>query len=155
MKTEYQIMEALKGFIVDNLASNYSAMPEATSLLEAIASGNVVIDSPDPDKMPKKDTFWLEFDNGTAEEESSLSDIVAMAVNIHIMCSKDTQANLQKKCWGYYSALYKLLRSDQTIGGHVGFSMLTDWNWYPQVTAKPGTVCIRCTLTLSWQKSWG
>lgn len=151
MRTEYEVMEALKSFTLEHIAEEYDALPSASSLLGDI---DVVMSSPDPDNMPSKDVIYLEFNNGESEEDTVMSDKAAMAIDVFFVCARETQEVLQKKCWGYYSAFYKMLKKDQSLGGAVDLAYLSDWEWYPYVTAKPGASAIKAIFVLTWQKTF-
>lgn len=149
MRTTYETMEALKSYTDEHLEEYFDTLPSAIDILGGFSSA---IESPDTDNMKTRDMIYFEFDNGEVETQTIMSDMSTMAMNVFFICSREDQATLQKKCFGYFEAFYNMIRSDNNIGGAVDMAYISDWEWHPYANAKPGCAAIECVLILQWQK---
>lgn len=127
MKNELTIMKKLQEVIQTQLNSY---LP---STLPTISTGNVEIDFPDIDKMPKNVMFYLQPNYADYEPLSTESDSSLFNVSVFIICKKDKQENLTEKVYGYFNALYALLRNNIGLDNTVDFVDVNNADFYPAV----------------------
>jgi len=125
------VIEGLRGAIINGINDH---LPQS-EVLAPLGEENVLIDFPDTDRMPKSTMLyiqpnWAEFENLSTESDSSL-----FSVAVFILCKRDKSENLTKKIYGYFNALYSLLRRNTTLGGVVDFTEITNSEFYPAVEA--------------------
>jgi hypothetical protein len=77
-----------------------------------------------------------------------------MDSTVFILCKGATSATLIKKVFGYYSALYTLLRGNQTLDGFVESVRLTNMEYYPAVTASKTMTAIEAHIQIQWAKEF-
>ena len=148
MKNELTILNALKtviqtqlsGYLTDNLAS--------------IGERNVAIDFPDTDQMPMKTMLYIQPNWANYENLSTESDLSTFGIALFIVCKKDTQENLTRKIYGYFNALYSLLRTNISLDGEVDFSSITDADFYPAVEGNKNVQAIEVSIAVSYTKDF-
>lgn len=150
MKTEMQVLERLK----ETIASQLNPLIENSDgvLPEDIDAQNVEINFPDTDNMRKNSMFYIQPDGENLEDLSMSSDIATMDSTIFILCKGSACSTLIKKVFGYYSALYSLLRGNQTLDGFVESIRLTNMEYYPAVTASKTMTAIEAHIQIQWAK---
>lgn len=82
------------------------------------------------------------------------SDIATMNTTVFILTKGAKPDLLIKKIFEYYTALYKLLKTNQTLDGYIDFIKITDMDYYPSVTPTSTTCAIEVTLLLQWSKEF-
>jgi len=152
MKTEMQVLERLK----ETMVSQLNPLMETTDgvLPEDINAQNVEIDFPDTDNMRKSSMFYIQPDGENIEDLSMGSDIATMDSTVFILCKGAASSTLIKKVFGYYSALYTLLRGNQTLDGFVESVRLTSMDYYPAVTASKTMTAIEAHIQIQWAKEF-
>lgn len=150
MKTEIQVLEKLKETIASHL--NQYLENQDGVILDAINEQNIEIDFPDTDNMKKNTMFYIQPDGETLEDLSLSSDLATMDATIFIMCKGAKNAILIKKVFGYYSALYRLLRSYQTLDGFIEGLRNSEIEYYPALTASLSMTAIEVHITMQWSK---
>ena len=150
MKTEMQVLEALKDAIAEKIESQYYECDDK-ALLEQIKAGNVEIGFPDEDNMRKNTMFYLTPDYMTYEALGTQSDISCFYISIFILCKGASPAILLKKAFAYYTALYCLINKDQTLEGLVDFIDITEADYFPSV-GNASLVGIEVKTTVQWTK---
>ena len=153
MKDEYTVTKQIRKYVSEHI-NQYINLDDGLPL-EELSDKQILIDSPDVDNMVGKTTIYFEHDNGNLQEDTLLSDTFEMSFIVTILSTRDMQRNLQEKVWGYYSAFYVMARLDQTFGGAVDYSIISNWEFYPLVTAEVGTAGIQFTLSVTFQKDYG
>ncbi len=146
--SELDIMKAMVSVISTELNSHLAQdIPEITE-------GQVVLDLPDPDKMPFSNMFYVLPDYAEYEEKTTESDRASFRLTVFILCKRDTGENLTEKSHGYYNALRDLLRTDTTLGALVDFTFVESATFYPAVDANPNVrgveVSVRTTYELDF-----
>ena len=145
MRNELTILNALQSVIRTQLGGFLSEE------LEAIGERNVTIDFPDVDQMPVRTMFYIQPNWEDFEALSTESDSSTFNMAVFVICKKDRQENLTKKIYGYFNALYALLRTNWSLDGMVDFTEITDADFYPavegnrNVQAIEASVCVRYT----------
>ena len=148
MKNELTILNALKtviqtqlsGYLTDNLAS--------------IGERNVAIDFPDTDQMPMKTMLYIQPNWANYENLSTESDLSTFGIALFIVCKKDTQENLTRKIYGYFNALYSLLRTNISLDGEVDFASITDADFYPAVEGNRNVQAIEVSIAVTYTKDF-
>lgn len=148
MKNELTILNALAGVIQRQL-SEY-----LTHDLVPISERNVVIDFPDTDQMPMKTMLYIQPNWANYENLSTESDLSIFGIAVFIVCKKDTQENLTKKTYGYFNALYELLRTNISLDGEVDFASITDADFYPAVEGNRNVQAIEVSIAVTYTKDY-
>lgn len=154
MKSELQVLNQLKNVIAEQLNDYLSADEENSGLLEEISEANVIIDYPDIDNMPKNTTFYIQPDSEEVEDLSMITDFTRMRLLIYIICKGAKSETLIKKVFGYYTALFMLIRNNQTLDGMVEFSKINSMDYYPSVTASSTMTAIEAGVEINWAKTF-
>jgi hypothetical protein len=152
MKTEMQVLERLKATMVSQLNSYIETQGNIAP--ESIDASNIEIDFPDPDSMRKNSMLYIQPDNESLEALSMSSDIATMNASVFILCKGARSSALIHKVFGYYSALYRMLRSNQTLSGYIEGLMVTDMDYFPQVSASRTMTAIEVHLQMQWSKEF-
>ena len=152
MKTELQVLNQLKQVIATELNDYLSEDEDNHDLLEEINADNVVIGFPDLDNMKKNTMFYITPDYEEITDLSMGTDFASMNSNLFIMCKGAKNETLIKKVFGYYTALYALIRDNQTLDNFVDFSRINDMDFYPAVTASTTMTAIEVSISIQWAK---
>lgn len=78
------------------------------------------------------------------------SDIANMDIKVYIFCKGAKNENLIKKVFGYYNALYALIRTNENLDNFVEFTKITNMDFYPAVSANGSITGIETTLNIQW-----
>lgn len=148
MRNELTILNALKTVIQTQLSSY---MQEN---LGSIGERNVAIDFPDIDLMPMKTMLYIQPNWANYENLSTESDLSTFGIALFIVCKKDTQENLTKKTYGYFNALYELLRTNISLDGEVDFAGITDADFYPAVEGNKNVQAIEVSIAVTYTKDF-
>lgn len=152
MRTELQVLNQLKNVIVGQLKNYYAEDVDNKDLLEDLTEKNVVIGFPELDSMPANTCIFI---NPDYEEITGLSmgtDFASFNADIYIMCKGFKNEILVKKVFGFYTALYALLRNNQTLDGYVDFTGITNSDYYPAVTASTTMTAIEANVRIDFAK---
>lgn len=148
MKNELTILNALAGVIQRQL-SEY-----LTHDLAPISERNVVIDFPDTDQMPMKTMLYIQPNWANYEALTTESDDSTFNIAVFVICKKDSQENLTRKVYGYYNALYRLLKTNMTLDGEVDFSSIDDADFYPAVEGNRNIQAIEVSVSVRYTKDF-
>ena len=152
MKTELMILNRLKEVIATQLNDYLEEDADYSGILEEIDEKNVVIDYPDIDNMPKNTMFYIQPDFEEMADLSMATDFADMKVIIYIICKGAKSETLIKRVFGYYSALFALIRNNQTLDYMVDFSKINNMDYYPSVTASSIMSAIEVGANIQWSK---
>ena len=145
MKNELSILNALKGVLQVQLNAHLNEG------MDQIGERNVAVDFPDTDQMPMKTMVYIQPNWANYETLSTESDDSTFNMAVFIVCKKDSQENLTRKVYGYFNAMYQLLKTNWSLDGEVDFTAITDADFYPavegnrNVQAIEASVCVRYT----------
>ncbi len=150
MKDEMTVIEGLRSTIINGINDH---LPES-EVLTPLGEDNVVVDFPDTDRMPKSTMLylqpnWAEFENLSTESDSSI-----FSVAVFILCKRDKSENLTKKIYGYFNALYSLLRRNTSLDGVVDFTEVTNSEFYPAVEANRSIQGVEVSVSLRYTKDF-
>ncbi len=148
MRNELTILNAMKSVMQSQLNS-YLAQD-----LSPIGERNVAIDFPDTDQMPMKTMLYIQPNWANYENLSTESDLSTFGIALFIVCKKDTQENLTKKTYGYFNALYELLRTNISLDGVVDFASITDADFYPAVEGNRNIQAIEVSIAVTYTKDF-
>lgn len=152
MTTELQVLNQLKKVIVEQLKNYYAEDADNKDLLEDITEDNVVIDFPQLDSMKKNTMFFIQPDYEEITDLSVSTDFASLNASVFIMCKGFKNEILVKKVFGFYTALYALLRNNQTLDGYVDFTGITNSDYYPAVTASTTMTAIEASVRIDFAK---
>lgn len=153
MKTEMQVLDRLKDMIVSQIGEHFSSDGGGGDL-EPVLDANVRIDFPDADSMRRNTMFYIQPDYENLEELSMASDMATMQVTLFILCKGASSETLVRRVFGYYTALYILVRSNQTLDGFIDFARVTDMDYYPAITASATVTAMEISVQLQWSKDF-
>lgn len=105
--------------------------------IPAISEGQVLLEFPDTDKMPFPVMFYVQPDYAEYEGQTTCADVTDFRLSVFVLCKRDTLANLTIKTYGYYNALYSLLRHNTSLDGFIDMTRINDTNFYPAVEGNP------------------
>lgn len=148
MKDEMEVMDALRMRIIDSLSSFIREPGIAVTLDER----SVLIDFPDPDNMARDSVVWITPDWENIEELSVATDVSTLRLSVYIVCKGAPSAQLVRRAFALWSALYLLVDDDRSIGGVVAHTRVTDMDYYPSVAAGRTQVGIEASLELQWAR---
>ena len=126
MKNELTVLTKLKSCIVTNL-NTY--LPSG---LTAITGDNVAIRWPTTDQMKRRVMFYIQPDYAEYEDHSSL----------------------EEEAYGYYNALYELMRKNMTLDGYVDFTAISSADFYPAVEANENITGTEVNLVIQYTKDF-
>ena len=152
MKTEMQVLQKLQEIILTHIGA--SVPEEDRESLGAVTEKNIEIDFPDTDRMRANTMFFIQPDYENLEQLSMGSDLATMQVSVFILCKGASNQQLVQRVFGYYTALYILLRSNPTLDGFIDYTRITDMDYYPAVTAASTITAIEAGIQLQWQKDF-
>jgi hypothetical protein len=152
MITEMQVLEKLKEIISTQVGA--SVPDEDEGALGEVTEKNIEIDFPDVDRMRANTMFFIQPDYENLEQLSMSSDLATMQITIFILCKGASNQQLVKRVFGYYSALYILLRNNPTLNGFIDYTRITDMDYYPAVTAASTITAIEAGIQLQWSKDF-
>jgi len=148
MKNELTVLHQLKDVIENNL-NDYLAEG-----LSPITSDNVLLKFPNPDDMPKRVMFYIVPDWAEYENLATTNDSVEFHVTIFILCKRAKHIILEEEVYGYYNALYELLRRDMTLGSYVDFTEIDSANFYSAVDASETVTGTEVAVTINYTKDF-
>ena len=148
MRNELTILNSLKTVIQSQL-NDYLALET-----EPISERNVAIDFPDIDLMQMKNMLYIQPNWANYEGISTESDASIFNVAVFIVCRKDKQENLTRKIYGYFNALYSLLRNNWSLDGEVDFTEITDADFYPAVEGNRNVQAIEASVSVRYTKDF-
>ncbi|MCF0237025.1 MAG: hypothetical protein HUK24_00380 [Sphaerochaetaceae bacterium] len=148
MTTEYDVMEALK----DTMVSKINRYLEEG--LTELSDKNFEIDFPDPDCMRKDTMIFIQPDYGNYEDLSLMSDQASLSIQVFIISKGAPAQELIKRTFGYYSAIYNLLRTNQSLGCTVESTSITDMDYYPALSATSNIVGIEAKCLVTWAREF-
>lgn len=150
MKTEYQVMEKLQEVLSRGILEHL----ELKAVRENLGADNFLIDFPDVDNMRKDIMFYIQPEYEDLEDLTVSSDTAAFDVSIYILCRRDTNANLIRKVFDCYQAIYQALRKNDSLDGFIEFSRITDMEYYPSVSSGQTMTAIEISLVMNWAKEF-
>lgn len=148
MKNELTIINQLKTVIQTQLNGHLETG------LEQINEHNVQIEFPDVDQMPKTIMFYIQPNWADYESLSTESDYSTFNVAVFIICKKDKQENLTKKIYGYFNALYGLLRTNIGLDNHVDFCDINNADFYPAVEGNRNVQAVEVSVSIRYSKDF-
>ena len=148
MKNELSILNALKGVLQVQLNAH---LDEG---MDQIGERNVVVDFPDTDQMPMKTMVYIQPNWANYETLSTESDDSTFNMAVFIVCKKDSQENLTRKVYGYFNAMYQLLKTNWSLDGEVDFTAITDADFYPAVEGNRSIQAIEASVSVRYTKDY-
>ena len=115
-----------------------------------LVSGNQV-----PDKFARAGFHAVKsafVDAPLIEELSVATDVSTLRLSVYIVCKGAPSAQLVRRAFALWSALYLLVDDDRSIGGVVAHTRVTDMDYYPSVAAGRTQVGIEASLELQWAR---
>lgn len=122
--------------------------------LEPITDGQVDISFPDVDKMPNATMLYVTPDYAEYEDLTTCSDDAQLRISVFLLCKRDTRANLTLKTYGYYNALYELLRKDTSLDGAVTDTTIESTDFYPAVEGNPNVQGVEVSVIARFAKDF-
>ena len=148
MKNELSILNALKGVLQVQLNAHLNEG------MDQIGERNVAVDFPDTDQMPMKTMVYIQPNWANYEALSTESDDSTFNMAVFIVCKKDSQENLTRKVYGYFNAMYQLLKTNWSLDGEVDFTAITDADFYPAVEGNRSIQAIEASVSVRYTKDY-
>lgn len=148
MRDELTILNSIKAVIQVQLNSHLAQG------METISERNVAVDFPDTDQMPMKTMLYIQPNWANYEALTTKSDNSLFNIAIFIVCKKDKQENLTRKVYGYFNALYSLLRTNWSLDGEADFTEITDADFYPAVEGNRNVQAIEVSVSVRYTKDY-
>ncbi len=148
MKNELTILNQMKTVLQGQLNDHLETG------LEQIDEHNVAIEFPDTDLMPKATMFYIVPNWADYEALSTESDNSTFNVALFILCKKDRQESLTRKIYGYFNALYSLLRTNIGLDGYVDFTDVNDAEFYPAVEGNRNVQGVEVSVSIRYTKDF-
>ena len=148
MKNELSILNALKGVLQVQLNAH---LDEG---MDQIGERNVAVDFPDTDQMPMKTMVYIQPNWANYETLSTESDDSTFNMAVFIVCKKDSQENLTRKVYGYFNAMYELLKTNWSLDGEVDFTAITDADFYPAIEGNRSIQAIEASVSVRYTKDY-
>ena len=148
MRNELTILNAMK-LVIQGQLNTYLG-----ENLDLIGDRNVVIEFPDTDQMPMKTMLYIQPNWANYEALTTESDDSTFNIAVFVICKKDSQENLTRKVYGYYNALYRLLKTNMTLDGEVDFSSIDDADFYPAVEGNRNIQAIEVSVSVRYTKDF-
>lgn len=148
MKNELTILNQMKvvlqSYLNDHLLEGIPKIDEKS----------VVIDFPDIDLMSKATMLYIVPNWADYEVLSTESDVSTFNLAIFILCKKDRQENLTTKVYGYFNALYSLLRTNISLDGYVDFTDVKEAEFYPAVEGNKNVQGVEVSVSIRYTKDF-
>lgn len=154
MKSELTILKKLREVIAEEINNYLEEDEETIGMLDELSLDNVKIDYPNTDNMPKSTMIYIEPENESIEVLSNQSDLASFNVTVYVLVKNDNSENLIKKVFGYSTAIYSLLKNNQTLDGVVDFITADNLIYYPAVEANAGIKAVELSVNIDWSKDW-
>ena len=151
MKTDLQITNTLEKIIIRDL-NNYIEKVDCSEKLEKISCKNVVQGFPDVDNSTCPTMFWLVPTYGENEELSIGSDLTTLQITLFITSKRDKPCNLQKKVFGYLSAVELLLWNNTSLDGDADFTDIPSYDFYPAIEGNKNIAGIEVVIRIRYAK---
>ena len=148
MKNELTVLTKLKDTIVAHL-NDYLATG-----LTTINVDNVAIKWPSVDQMKKRVMFYIQPDYAEYEDLATTNDLSTFQVKVFIFCKRAAQSTLEEEGYGYYNALYELMRRKQTLDGYVDFSGITSADFYNAVDSTGNVSGTEVNISIRYTKDF-
>ena len=115
---------------------------------------SVSLDFPDTDLMARSTMLYIVPNWANYEALSTESDGSTFNLAIFILCKKDKQEALTKKIYGYFNALYSLLRTNISLDGYVDFTDVTEAEFYPAVEGNKNVQGVEVSVSIRYTKDF-
>ena len=148
MRNELTILNALKTVAQTQLNAYLQGN------LDPIGERNVAIDFPDTDQMPMKTMLYIQPNWANYEALTTESDDSTFNMAVFVICRKDSQENLTRKVYGYFNALYQLLKTNFSLDGEVDFCTIDDADFYPAVEGNRNIQAIEVSVSVRYTKDF-
>jgi len=148
MKNELTVLMKLKDTIVEHIG-DYLA-----SSLTIVTEDNVAIKWPSVDQMKKRVMFYIQPDYAEYEDLATTNDLSTFHVKVFIFCKRGPQSTLEEEGYGYYNALYELMRRNMTLDGYVDFLAVTSADFYNAVDATGNVSGTEVNISIQYTKDF-
>lgn len=148
MSKEYQALTIVKNFLV---ALNDPA-PETR-----LTSSQIVVDYPDPDKMPYQAMVYIVPEGGSWEVLTTESVLETFSVKLYILAksspSHTTMGAVISAVYDHFAAIVNAFNTDPTCGGSFIDTMIESYDFYPAVAGLTTSCGIETTVSLRFERN--
>ena len=148
MTSELDIIKGLHDILVRDINSYTS------NAVEGMDDKSIVCDFPDIDNMRKPTMIYLQPNYSDYEPLTYSSDQTAYTMSIFIVAKKASSQVLQEKVFALYDAVYRLLKTNNTLDSIVAWVGVQTMDYYPALTADAGTKGIEVSIQCVFEKDW-
>lgn len=149
MTSELAIMEKIRSIIVSNYA-NYKNPDDDT----VITNNDVMVDICDPDRMKSNVGIWIDARSITVDDYTTDEDSLSLSIRLSIICKREESTILRNRIFNIKSALYRILRNNQSLDQMVDLITIDSYNYYPQLFLEIGIVGMDIDCTVDYTEQW-
>ena len=149
MRTDQQITNTLEHLIVTEF-NDY--LDKVDFKLDTITANNVSQEFPDVENGKCSTMIWIVPTYGENEELSFNSNLSSLSINVFITTKRDKTENLQKKVFGYLTALECLVWHNQSLNGEAEFMEITSSDFYPAIEGDRNYAGVEVVLRIRYTK---
>ena len=95
------------------------------------------------------DTRGVDVNDYTMEEDN-----LSMSVRLSIICKRDESTKLRNKVFNIKSAIYRILRNNQSLDNTVDLITIDNYTYYPQLFLEIGIVGMDIDVTVDYVENW-
>lgn len=151
MKNTISVLEGVRKFLAENINKYIdNNNPFLGVKVPELEDKNVMVDFPDIDSLPFKDTIYIIPDYFEINPQTTCSQLVDNNIKIYIFCKRDKHDNLIRRSSTYFNALCQCVIRDTTLGGTVNLAQLGSCDYYPSVTAENTISAYEINLDLKY-----
>ena len=151
----YRVFEALKNFILTDMAVPLSYLETEKCPLPVPLEKNIIFGTADLSRNEAKQVVAIVPDRATVENAGSLSDGgLTFTVVVCFACRGANYATLMAQMDGYSTAFRQAIRSNQSLGGAVDDVEIADTEYFPDAGSTHGTMtAVEIELTIKVTES--
>ena len=148
MSKEYQALTVVKNFLV--------AMADSAPETRLTAS-QIVVDYPDPDKMPYQAMVYIVPEGGSWEVLTTESVLETFYVKLYILAksspSHTTMGAVISAVYDHFAAVVNAFNTDPTCGGSFIDTLIESYDFYPAVSGLTTSCGIETTVSLRFERN--
>ena len=148
MTSEISIIQGLHDILVRDL-NDYTS-----NAVEGMDDKSIVIDFPEVDNMRKPTMIFLQPNWANYEPLTYQADQTSYTMSVFIVAKKASSTVLQDKVFALYDALYRLLKTNNTLDSLVAWVSVESMDYYPALTADASVKGIEVSVQCVFEKDW-
>ena len=110
----------------------------------------IVIDTPDIDKLAKNNMIYLIPDYQTMQPQTTCTSRNDNSIKVWLFCKRDKNENLVARACCIYSSILQVILNHRTLDGAVDLVEFTNSDFYPAITASNTISAFEINLTCTY-----